>query len=64
MFRNPYTFKQRLLPETASSFYSSNCIHDTQCQNAFDGSGYDAQYKSLRVIFIPRLDVESERRYK
>ena len=63
MFRNPYTFKQRLLPEAASSFYSSKCIHNTQCQNAFDGSRYNAQYKGLRVILIPRLYVESERRY-
>ena len=63
MFRNPYTFKQRLLPKAATSFYGSNCIHDTQCQNAFNGSRYNAQYKGLRVILIPRLYVESERRY-
>ena len=63
MFRNPYTFKQRLLPEAASSFYSSKCIHDTQCQDAFDGSRYNSQYKGLRVVLIPCLDVESERRY-
>ena len=64
MFRNAYAFKQGLLPEAASSFHSGNCIHDTKCQDSFDRSRYDAQCKGLRIILIPRLYVESERRYK
>ena len=64
MFRNAYAFKQGLLPEAASSFHSGDCIHDTQCQDSFDRSRYDAQCKGLRIILIPRLYVESERRYR
>ena len=61
MFRNAYGFKHGLLPEAPSSFDSSNCIDNTKGQDAFDGARYDAQCKSLRIIFIPRLDVERER---
>lgn len=63
MFSNPYSFKHGLLPEAPSSFYSRNCVHNTQCQDAFDGSRYDAQYEGLCIVFIPRLYVERERRY-
>ena len=59
MFSNAYDFKQGLLPEAASSFYSSKSINDTKCQDAFDGSRYDTQYESLRVVLIPCLYVES-----
>ena len=63
MFCNPYGFKHGLLPETPSSLYSRKCVYNTQCQDAFDGSRYDAQYESLCIVFIPRLYVECERRY-
>ena len=62
MFRNPYGFKQGLLPEAASSLYSSNCIHNAKCQDTFDGSRYDAQCKGLCIVFIPGLYVERESR--
>ena len=62
MFRNANGFKHGLLPEAASSFYSSERIHNTKCQDAFDGSRYDAQYEGLGVVLIPCLYVEREGR--
>ena len=62
MFRNANGFKHGLLPEAPASFYSSKCIHNTKCQDAFDGSRYDAQYEGLRVVLIPCLYVEREGR--
>lgn len=62
MFRNAYGFKHRLLPEAASSFYSSDRIHDTKCQDSFNGSRYDTQDEGLCIVFVPGLYVERKRR--
>lgn len=49
-----------LLPIAAATLDGSDSVDDAESQDAFDGTGDQAQGEGVRVVLIPGLDVESQ----
>lgn len=52
-----------LLPEAAASQIRSQGIHNAKGDDTFNWSRNDAESERVGVVFIPSLDIESERCY-
>lgn len=57
---NTNSLQQRLLPKAPSSFDSSHRIHNTKRQYSFHRARDYAKGQGLRVVLVPRLDVEGK----
>jgi hypothetical protein len=55
--------KHGLLPEASSTKVCRERVDDAKCQNAFDRPGNDGERELMRVVLVPRLDVECQERY-
>lgn len=63
VIRNSKSTKHALLPEAATSNIGSESIDSAEDYNAFDRTGDKAESESLRVVFIPSLDIEGKESY-
>lgn len=63
MVRYSNTLEHGPLPEAASSKEGRGRVHDAQGQDPLYRSRYHTKRKGVGVVFIPSLDIESERRF-
>lgn len=52
-----------MLPETGTTFDGSDCIDDTEGEDALDWTRDNSQCKGLRIVLVPRLNVECKQSY-
>lgn len=60
IFRDADCIQQRPLPEAPTTNVRSEGIYKAKGQDAFDGSGDNAESKRMGMVFIPSLDIEGE----